>query len=341
MGRIHVPKPPKKRKNWISKSTLIARAVLDSLSTSKESTPVASRRIPSVCFPLLFRDHFRFLRRSRCSPISSLTCNTFAVNATPVGDPALTVFKMGPRGTRDSTETKNVHPAGKGKEKAKISRASSNASLEDLTPEVLDTGIAAVRQITKIFRFAQVFHEEIGDVEAIHGLGVRQQARIDELETTVTNLAFGKKQEMAKLQNENEAYQANVRQISLDKEELERQRASMNDTRTAMQLKIEKQKEMEINRAKHEFSIQSNAKVKQIKEELENKIQALEDERDGFKSTTKKLEEKNIQAKKDLKKQKESFELDKRTCQSHIMRLESELNNINTASTVLPQTPEF
>lgn len=248
---------------------------------------------------------------------------------------------MGPRDTRDSTETKNVHPAGKGKEKAKISRASSNASLGDLTPEVVDTGIAAVRQITKILRFAQIYHEEIGDVEGIYGLEIRQQARIDDLETTVTNLAFGKDQEMAKLQNENEAYKANVRQFLLDKEELERQRASIDDTRTAIQSKIEKQKEMEINRAKQEFSIQSSSRVKQIKEELENKIQALEDEKVGFKSTTKKLEEKNVQAKKDLKKQKESFELDKRTCQSHIMRLESELNNINAASTVLPQTPEF
>lgn len=65
MGRIYVPKPPKKRKNWISKSTVIARAVFDSLSTSKELGPVVSRRIPSVCFPFLFRDHLRFLRRSR------------------------------------------------------------------------------------------------------------------------------------------------------------------------------------------------------------------------------------------------------------------------------------
>ncbi|KAI4218830.1 MAG: hypothetical protein LQ349_008556 [Xanthoria aureola] len=248
---------------------------------------------------------------------------------------------MGPRDTRDSTETKNVHPAGKGKEKAKISRASSNASLGDLTPEAVETGIAAVHQITKILRFAQAYHEEIGDVEGIYGLSIRQQARIDDLETTVKNFSSGKDQEMAKLQKENQAYQANVRQFLLEKEELKRQRASLDDMRTATQLKIEKDKEMEINRAKQEFSIKSDARVKQIKEELENKIQALEDEKDRFKSTNKKLEEKNIQAKKDLKKQKESFELDKRTCQSHIMRLESELNNINAASTVLPQTPEF
>ncbi|KAI4220864.1 MAG: hypothetical protein L6R40_008664 [Gallowayella cf. fulva] len=201
---------------------------------------------------------------------------------------------MGPRDTRDSTETNgNVHPAGKGKGKAKISRASSNASLGDLTPEAVDTGISAVRQIAKILRFAQGYHEEIGDVEGIYGLGIHQQARIDELETTVTNLAFRKDQEMAKLQDKNDAYQANVRQFTLEKEELKRQRAT------------------------------------------------LETEKDRFKDTTKKLEEKNIQAKKDLKKQKESFKLDKRSSQSYIMRLESELKQINAASTVSPQTPEF
>ncbi|KAL8734049.1 MAG: hypothetical protein Q9166_001810 [cf. Caloplaca sp. 2 TL-2023] len=249
---------------------------------------------------------------------------------------------MGPRDTRDSTETNgNVHPAGKGKGKAKISRASSNASLGDLTPEDVDTGIAAVHQIAKILRFAQGYQEEIDDVEAIYGLGIRQQARIDELETTVTNLAFGKDQEMAKLQDENDAYQANARQFMLDREELERQRASMDDTRKAMQSKMERQKEMEINRAKQEFSDQSSTRVKQIREELEKKIQTLEKETNELKGTTKKLEDKNIQAKQDLKKQKESFELDKRSSQSHIMRLESELNQINAASTVSPQTSEF
>lgn len=249
---------------------------------------------------------------------------------------------MGPRDTSDSTETnRNVHPAGKGKGKAKISRASSSASLGDLTPEAVDTGIAAVRQIGKILRFAQSYHEEIGDVEGIYGLGIRLQARIDELETTVTNLAFRKDQEMVKLQDQNDAYQADVRQFTLEREELGRQRASMDDTRKAMQSKMEGQKEMEINRAKQEFSDQSNTRVKQIREELEKRIQALETEKDGLKDTIKKVEEKNIQAKKDLKKQKESFEIDKRSSQSHIMRLESELNQINASSTVSPQTPEF
>ncbi|KAL8723060.1 MAG: hypothetical protein Q9181_007362 [Wetmoreana brouardii] len=249
---------------------------------------------------------------------------------------------MGPRDSMDSTESNgNVHPAGKGKGKAKIPRTSSNASLGDLTPEAVNTGIAAVRQIAKILRFAQGYHEEISDVEGIYGLGIRQQARIDELETTVTNLAFRKNQEMAKLRDENDAYQANARQFMLEREELECQRARMDDTRKAMQSKMEKQKEMEINRVKQEFSDQSHTRVKQIRAELEKKIQALEAQNDGLKDTIKKLEEKNTQAKKDLKKQKESLELDKRSSQSHIMRLESELNQINAATAVSPQTPEF
>ena len=136
------------------------------------------------------------------------------MNAAPVGYPALTVFKMGPRDTRDSTETNgNVHLTEKDKGKAKISRASSNVSLGDPTSEAVDTGIAAVRQITKILRFVQNYDEEIDDVEGIYGLGIRQQARTDELEITVINLAFRNDQEMARLQDKNDTYQANVRQL--------------------------------------------------------------------------------------------------------------------------------
>ncbi len=249
---------------------------------------------------------------------------------------------MGPRDSRDSTETNgNVHPAGKGKGKAKISRTSSNASLGDQTPEAVDAGIVALCQISKILRFAQGYHEEISDVESIYGLGIRQQARIDELEITVTNLAFRKVQEMAKLRDENDAYQANARQFMLEREKLEQEQASMDDARKAMQSKMERQREMEINEAKQEFSDKFKTRVKQIREELEKKIQALERDKDGLKDAIKKLEEKNIQAQEDLKKQKESLELDKRSSQSHIMRLESELHQIDAASTVLPQTPEF
>ena len=235
----------------------------------------------------------------------------------------------------------NVHPSGKDKGKAKISRTSSNDSLRDLAPENVDAGIAAIRQIAKILSFAQVYHEEISDVESIYGLGIHQQVRIEELETTVTNLAFRKDLEMEKLRDENDTYQANARQLTLEREKLEREQASMDDVRKAMQLKMERQKEMEINKAKQEFSDQSKTSVKQMREELEKKIQALETDKDGLKDAIKRLEEKNVQIKKDLKKQKESFELDKRSSQSHIMRLESELHQINAALTVSPQTPEF
>lgn len=252
---------------------------------------------------------------------------------------------MGPRDSRDSrdsTETNgNVHPAGKGKGKAKMSRTSSNASLGGLTPEAVDAGIAAVHQISKILHFVQVFHEEISDVESIYGLGIRQQARIDELETTLNNLAFEKDQKMEKLQDENDVHEANIRQFMLDREKLERERASMDDARKAIQEKIERQKETEINKAEQEFAEKWKNKVKRIKEELETKIKALETDNEKLKNAIKKLEEKNIQAQEDLKLQKESLELDKRSSQSHIMRLESELSQINAASTVSPQTPEF
>lgn len=249
---------------------------------------------------------------------------------------------MAPRDPRDSTGTNgNVHPAAKGKGKANISRTSSNASLRDLTPETVDAGIVALRQISKILIFAQGYHEEISDVESIYGLGIRQQAQIEELKTTVSNLTSQKDQEMTRLRDENDAYQANVQQFMRERDELEREKASMDDARKAMQSKMERQKEVEINKAKQEFSEKLKTKAKQIRDELEKKIQALETDKDGLKDANKKLEEKNIQAQKDLKKQRESLELDKRSSQSHIMRLESELHQINAASTVSPQTPEF
>ena len=64
-------------------------------------------------------------------------------------------------------------------------------------------------------------------------------------------------------------------------------------------------------------------------------------DKDGLKDAIKKLEEKNAQAQQKLNQQKESLELDKRSFQSHIMRLEAELHQINAALTVSPQTPEF
>ncbi|KAI4259877.1 MAG: hypothetical protein LQ352_000527 [Teloschistes flavicans] len=240
---------------------------------------------------------------------------------------------MGPKTPRDLTESSgNARPAGKGKGQATISRTPSNASLGDLTPEAVDSGIAAVRQIVKILRFAQSYHEEISDVEGIYGLYIRQQARIDELDTTLANLAFRKTQEMAKLQDENDTYQAKACQFTREREDLKRQRAGLDDARNIMQSKMEKTKEMEINKVKQEISDQSDIRVKQIREELEKKIKALEAQNDGLKITIGKLEEKNIQTKKDLKKQKEDSGLEKRSFQSHLMHLESDLLQINAAS---------
>jgi len=89
--------------------------------------------------------------------------------------PRLTVLKMAPRDARDSTETNgNVHSVGKGKVKTKISRNPSNVSLGDLTQEDVDVGISAVRQISRILCFMQMYYEEIGDVEHVYGLSIRQ-----------------------------------------------------------------------------------------------------------------------------------------------------------------------
>ena len=249
---------------------------------------------------------------------------------------------MAPTDPRDSIEANgNIHHGGKGKEKAKNPKTSSNNSLPDLRPEAVDTGIAAVRQISKILHFVQSYHEEISDVEGVYGLGIRQQEQIDELETTVTNLAFRKDQEMARLRNENEMYRAEARQFEHEREKLQREQASMNNTLKVMQSKMETQKEMGINEAKQEFSDKLKTRVKQIREEHEKKIQALDTDMAGLKDAGKNLEEEKKQAQKDLKQQKESFELDKRSFQSHIMRLESELRHINAATVVSPQTPEF
>ena len=249
---------------------------------------------------------------------------------------------MGPRDSRDLTETNGKDLlVGKGKGRAKISRASSNASFVDLPSDAVDAGIVAVRQISKILHFAHGYHEEIGDVESIYGLYIRQQARIDELNTTVNDLMFRKNQEMIRLQDENDAYQASARHFERDRETLRKEQASVDDTRRAMQLEIKKQKEKEISEAKQDISEKFKTRVKQIKEELEKKIHNLEMDKDGLKDAIKKLEEKNAQTQQNVNKQKEGLELDKRSSQSHIIRLEAELRDINAALTVSPQTPEY
>ena len=271
-----------------------------------------------------------------------LCARTYAANSTLFGCPRLTVVKMRPRDSKDLTETnENVHPVGKDKGRAKISRASSNASFGDLPSEAINAGIAAVRQISKILHFAHDYHEEISDVESIYDLGIRQQTQIDELNITVNDLLFRKDQEMTRLRDENDAYQVSACQFEREREKLKHKQASINDTRKAMQLKMKRQKEIEINEAKHEFSDKFKTKAKQIREELEKKIQDLKTNKDGLKDAIKKLEEKNTQAQQDLNQQKKSLELDKRSSQSHIMRLKAKLHQINAAFMVSPQTPEF
>lgn len=254
----------------------------------------------------------------------------------------LTVFKMASRESKDSTIANgNVHSTGKTKGKPKISRNSSNTSLGNLAPEAVDAGIAAVRQIAKILSFVQGYDEEISDVESVYGIGIRQQAQIDELQTTINNLAFRKNEEMVKLQDENNACRANARQHMIKREKLEQEQASMNEAREAMQLKMESQKNMEIKEAEKRFSDQSKSSIKHFKEEHEKQIQVLNTDRDALRVANKELEEKHTQVKKDSKKQKEISDIDKRSCQSHIMHLESKLDQINAASKISPQTPEF
>ena len=256
---------------------------------------------------------------------------------------------MGPRDSRDSTETNgNVHPAGRGNSKAKVPRTSSNVSLVELTPEAMDTGIAAVKQLTRIFTFLQSYQEEISDVESVYRLGIRQQAQINDLEATVKTLeatmktlAFGKDQEMVKLRAENNAYEAKACKFEQEREELKRKQANMDGTRKAFESGLERRKEIEIDEAEQRFSDKLKTTTKQIREELEKKIQALQTDKDKLKDTIKNLEEKKTQAQEDLNRQKEVLEMDKRSSQSHIMRLESEIHQINAASTVLPQTSEF
>ena len=249
---------------------------------------------------------------------------------------------MGPRDSNDLTETNgNDHPVRKGKRRANISRASSNASFGVLAPEAVDAGIVAVRQISKILHFAHGYHQEISDVESVYGLCIDQEAKIDELNTTVNSLMFRKDQEMIRLQDENDAYQARTCHFEKERETLRKEQAGVDDARKAMQSKMKRQKEVEIGQAKKDILDNFKTEVKQIRERLEKRIQDLETDKNGLKEAIKKLEEKNAQSQQDLNKQKVGLELDKRSSQSHIIRLEAELHEINAALMVSPQTPKY
>ena len=249
---------------------------------------------------------------------------------------------MGPRDSRDWTEKNgNVQSAAKGKGKAKMSRNPSDVSLKDMTQEEVTVALDAVRQMLRILSFAQTYQEDIRDVEGVYGLGIRQQVQINELESMVTNLTSRKDQEMARLIEENDAYKSDVHQLELDRKELEREQAGINGERKALHLEMQRQKDEEISKAKQQLSERARAKCKQTKEDFEKKIGALEAENNRLKSAIIALEEKDKQAKKDLNEVKESSEIDKRSSQSHIKQVESELREFKTLSKFSSQTPQF
>ena len=253
--------------------------------------------------------------------------------------PGLTSLKMGPR---DSTERNgNTHSNGKGRPKAKTTRSSSQTSLRDLTQEDIDVGIDAVRHVSKILCFMHAYHEEIDNVERVYGISINQQARIDELETMVTGLTVRKDQEMARLLDENDSYKAGVHQLELDREKLETEKASMDNTRTAMHSDMQRQKAEEIEEAKKILSEKAVARMKRTREELEKKIKILETENNALQGAVRTLEEKNLQCQKNVDEQKESFQIEKRSSQSYIRSIELELSQIKALSTVSVQTPQF
>ena len=249
---------------------------------------------------------------------------------------------MEPKDSKNSAKTNgNVQPGGKGKGKPKFSRTSSNASRQDLTAEDLETGRVTLRQLSKIFDFLKIYRDEIDDVQSIYSLNIHQQTQIDELQTTIDNLAFRRNEEMKRLQKESDQYQANARQFEREREELKHERADLDDTHKAMRLEVDRQKEKEINEARQECSDRLKNKVKQAKDELGKKIQALETEGKVQKDTIQTLKKERTQAKQDLDQQRQRLELDKRSLQSHVMLLENEIKQIKAASIVSPQKPDF
>lgn len=340
MGRhIYATKPPKQRTDFISSSKITARALLHSLSISKNIGPVASRQISNVCPPSVLISLCIGTPSSTSLILLVCRARAYAENKS-FNRPGLTALKMGPRDSRGSTKQNgNVDSAGKERAEAKISRNPSTVSLTDLTQEKVDEGIAALRQMSRIFYFVQGYQQEISDVESIYDLGIRQQKKIDELDTMVTDLTWRKNKEMTRLLEENDTYRANVHQFEQDRKELESEKSSINNERTAMESEMQRQKRTEIDEAKQQFFEEATAEFNWRKEELKKKMKTIEREKKGLEDTIKALKEKNVKAQKDLSEQKESSEIDKRSSQSHIKQVESELHQIKALSKFSPQTP--
>ena len=115
----------------------------------------------------------------------------------------------------------------------------------------------------------------------------------------------------------------------------------MDNTRQAIQSEMKKEKEEDIKKAKQKLYDEADVKIKQAEEKLEKKIQSLEKAESKLRRKIKELEEEEKKAIEDLSQQKKSLELDKRSSQSYITRLESEIRQINAASTMSQQTPKF
>ena len=249
---------------------------------------------------------------------------------------------MGPREPKDvMNPSGKVDSSGKGKAKKGLPATSSNAIFEHLTSEEVDSGVAAVNHLSKIFSFVQAYHNETEVAEGIYGDGVRQQIRINELERTLEELAFRKDQEMARLQDENDTYRTNTTQFEKEKSELERQKKGMNDTRKAMTSELRIQKEQEISVAKQKIVNDVRAKSRQARDDHEKQIQALQTGKTKLEDVIKTLKQKMFQATEDFEHQRGSWEVEKRSAQSYIKKLEVDIQQINAASTVSPRTPQF
>ena len=98
---------------------------------------------------------------------------------------------------------------------------------------------------------------------------------------------------------------------------------------------------IEIDEAKQQILDEATAEFNRRKDELKKRIKTLEREKNGLEDTIKALKEKNVKAQKDLSEQKESSEIDKRSSQLYIKKVESELHHIKALSKLSPQTPEF
>ena len=238
MGRhIYVPKPRKKRDDPISKRSLL---VLSSAIFRQARIQYLRRPVGSPAYVSLpFQSHLELSRR-RSPSLFRFHVRGPVLRTKSSNPPGLTSLKMGPR---DSTERNgNTHSNGRGKLKAKTTRSLFSTSLQDLTQEDIDVGIDAVRHVFKILCFMQAYQEEIDNVDMVYDVGINQQARIDELETMMTDLTVRKDQEMARLLDENDSYKADVHQLEWDREKLETEKASMDDTRMAIHSDMQRQK---------------------------------------------------------------------------------------------------